>query len=188
MQIVDCGDRVAGERDDDVAVEYAGGGRRTVRLDRRDQHARRDRELVSAGDARAESARSVPPRRCNCGESRRRASGATPRIATVLLAIAKHRPCAGRIIAVLMPITSPRVVHERSAGIAGIERGVGLDDVVHQPSRSRPQRSAERADDAGGDRVLKAVRVADRDGDLARTNDRASRRASPTEMPRRPDR
>ena len=28
----------------------------------------------------------------------------------VLLAIAKHRPCAGRIIAVLIPITSPRVV------------------------------------------------------------------------------
>ena len=28
---------------------------------------------------------------------------------------------------------------QRAAGIAGIERGVGLDDVVDQPSRTRPQ-------------------------------------------------
>ena len=50
MQIVHRGDRLAAEGDDDIAVEHAGGRRRTVRLDRRDQHARRDREAVGAGD------------------------------------------------------------------------------------------------------------------------------------------
>jgi len=33
--------------------------------------------------------------------------------------------------------------HQRPAGVAGIERGVGLDDVVHQPAGSRAQRSSE---------------------------------------------
>ena len=55
---------------------------------------------------------------------------------------------------------------ERTAGVAGVERRVGLDDVVHQPARSRAQRAAERADDAGRHRVMEAVRVADRDRDL----------------------
>ena len=70
--------------------------------------------------------------------------------------------------------------HERTAGVAGIERRVGLDDVVHQPAGPRPQRSAQRADHAGGHRVLEAVRVADGDRDLPDAHRVASRRASPT--------
>ena len=60
-------------------------------------------------------------------------------------------------------------VDERAAGVSGIERGVGLDDVVHQSPRLRAQRAAERADDARGYRVGEPVRIADRDDELART-------------------
>ena len=57
--------------------------------------------------------------------------------------------------------------HQRPAGVAGIQRRVGLDDVVHQPPGLRRAATAERADDAGGHRVMEAERVADRDRDLA---------------------
>ncbi len=65
-----------------------------------------------------------------------------------------------------MPITSPRCRHERAAGVAGIERRIGLQDVVHQSARPRPERSAKRADHAGRHRMLEPVRVADGDRDL----------------------
>ena len=39
-------------------------------------------------------------------------------------------------------------VDQRPARVAGVERGVGLDDVVDQPPGLRAQRPAERADDA----------------------------------------
>ncbi len=58
-------------------------------------------------------------------------------------------------------------IDERPARVAGVERGVGLDDVVDQPPAVRAQAAAERAHHAGGDRVLEAVRVADRDRELA---------------------
>ena len=47
-------------------------------------------------------------------------------------AIAKQMPCAGRITAVLTPITSPARIDQRTAGVARVERRVGLDDVVEQ--------------------------------------------------------
>ena len=56
--------------------------------------------------------------------------------------------------------------HERAAGVAGIERRVGLNHVLDQPAGARAQRPAERADDAGRDGVLEAVGVADGDGQL----------------------
>ena len=34
------------------------------------------------------------------------------------------------MIAVLMPITSPSTIDERPTGVAGIERRIGLDDVL----------------------------------------------------------
>ncbi len=60
---------------------------------------------------------------------------------------------------------SPRV-DQRAAGVARIERGVRLQDVVEQAPRAGPHRAAEAADDAGGDGVAESVRAADRDGDL----------------------
>ena len=61
-------------------------------------------------------------------------------------------------------------VDQRAAGVAGVERGVGLDDVVDDPrrlARAGRQRAAERGHDAGGDRAGEAVRVADRHDELA---------------------
>ena len=57
-------------------------------------------------------------------------------------------------------------VDQRPAGVAGVERGVGLNDVVDQPPGLGAQRPAERADDARGDRMLKTVGVADGDRHL----------------------
>ena len=58
-------------------------------------------------------------------------------------------------------------VEQRAAGVAGIERRVGLQDVVDQPAGAGGEGAAERADDAGGDGVVEAERIADGDGDLA---------------------
>ena len=57
-------------------------------------------------------------------------------------------------------------VEQWPARVARIQRRVGLNDVVDQPTRHGAKRAAERADDAGGDRALKAQRIADRDDDL----------------------
>src|ERR1051326_7807629 len=61
----------------------------------------------------------------------------------------------------------PARVDERPAGIAGIQPGVGLDYIVDQPSRLRAKRAAQRAHDTRRDGALKAIRVADGDGELA---------------------
>ena len=60
--------------------------------------------------------------------------------------------------------------HQRPSGVARVERRIGLNNVVHQPARTRAQRAAERADNAGSDGVLKSVRIADRDRDLPDAN------------------
>ena len=55
-------------------------------------------------------------------------------------------PCAPLIMAVLMPTTSPARRHQRPAGVAGIERGVGLDDVVDQPAAEAARSERPSAD------------------------------------------
>ena len=82
------------------------------------------------------------------------------------MAMAKQMPCAGAMIAVLTPITSPCDGDQRPAGVARVERRVGLDHVVDQRARVGAQRPAEGADDAGGDGRLEAERVADGDDEL----------------------
>ena len=52
-------------------------------------------------------------------------------------------------------------VDKWAAGVAGIERSIGLDHALDQPAVRRPQRPPERADDAGRDGGLKAERIAD---------------------------
>src|SRR5204863_4356700 len=59
-------------------------------------------------------------------------------------------------------------VHQRAARVAGVERRVGLDDVVDQPAARAAQRPTQRADDPRGYRALETVRIADGDGDLPR--------------------
>ena len=56
---------------------------------------------------------------------------------------------------------------ERAAGVAGVQRRVGLHDVLDHAARSRLQRAPERGDDAGGHRRVEAERIADRNRDLA---------------------
>ena len=104
----------------------------------------------------------IRPRRTRPSRIRRPATNLA-----VLMAIAKQIPWAGRIMAVLTPITWPRESTSGPPELPGIERRVGLEHVVDQPARAGPERSAQGADDAGGDRALEAVRVADRQGELA---------------------
>ena len=58
-------------------------------------------------------------------------------------------------------------VDERAAAVAGVQGGVGLDDVVHQVAGDAAQRPAQGADDAGGDGRFEAERAADGDDELA---------------------
>ena len=57
-------------------------------------------------------------------------------------------------------------VDQRTSRVAWIQRGVGLNDVRDQSTRPRAEGSTQRADDAGGHRVLKAVGISERDDDL----------------------
>ena len=79
---------------------------------------------------------------------------------------------------------------QRTAGVPGVERGIGLNDVVDQASRLRAQGAPERADDAGGDGVGEAERITRPRRPAApvaaptsrrerRARDRARRRAAP---------
>ena len=58
-------------------------------------------------------------------------------------------------------------IDQRAAGVAGVERGIGLDDRRDRPAVAGAQRAAEAADDAGGDGRLEAERVADCEHELA---------------------
>ena len=69
-------------------------------------------------------------------------------------------PPLGARIAVLMPISSPAQVDQRAARIAGIDRGVGLDEVLI--ALDAETAAPERADDARGDGLAEAERIADR--------------------------
>ena len=91
-------------------------------------------------------------------------------IRRVVVFIGTASPSPTPATAVLIPTTGPRRVGERAAGVAGVERGVGLDHVLdHPPGRAAAgrQRPAERADDARGHRARQPERVADRDDELA---------------------
>ena len=71
------------------------------------------------------------------------------------------------------------MVGEDSAAVAGVERGVGLDDLVDDPAGRRGQRAAERGHDAGRDAAGQA-----RAG--CRGRRRAGRRAGWRRRPARP--
>ena len=61
-------------------------------------------------------------------------------------------------------------VGQRTAGVARMERGVGLDHVVDDPGHlavGGGQRASEGGHDPGADRAAEAERVADRDDQLA---------------------
>ena len=56
-------------------------------------------------------------------------------------------------------------IHERAAGVAGIDRGIGLNEIL-VPLDAEP-RAAERADDPGCHRLAEAEWIADRHHEVA---------------------
>ena len=84
----------------------------------------------------------------------------------VLIPVAKQIAWACGIIAVLTPMTRPFGIDQRTAGIAGIQRSIGLNDIVHEPARRRAQGAAQRRNDARGHGLRVAERIADGDRDL----------------------
>ena len=64
-----------------------------------------------------------------------------------------------------MPMSSPLQVDERATGIARIDRGVGLDEILIAVGVDARARQA--ADDSGRDGVLQSERIADRDDEVA---------------------
>ena len=97
---------------------------------------------------------------------------------------ARPLPVAGDSICELTPITLPGRIQQRAAGVAGVERRVGLDDVADREAVGRVDLALQRADDAGGQRPVEAERVADRirrvaDLDAVRVAERQRRRSLP---------
>ena len=90
------------------------------------------------------------------------------RLVAALIGTASPSPTPAT--AVLIPTTRPRPSASAPPGVSRVERRVGLDHVVddaHVCARAGGQRAAEGRDDAGRDRAGEAVRVADRDHELA---------------------
>ena len=73
----------------------------------------------------------------------------------------------GDRIAVLTPIARPAEFEQRPARIARIDGRVGLDHVGDLAPAAGRQPAFERADDAGGQRLVEPERVADREHPLA---------------------
>ena len=58
-------------------------------------------------------------------------------------------------------------IREGAAGVARVERGIGLDHVVDDSPAANWQRAPERGDDACRHRARKSVWIADRDDQLS---------------------
>ncbi len=108
----------------------------------------------------------------------------------MLIGIAKPMPCASPATAVLTPITAPVGVDQCAAGVARIDRRVGLDEVAQRflclvfTGSSPTVIPARGRNDAGRDAVgERAERTADRHRQLAGLERSTSRRSSPREGP-----
>ena len=86
---------------------------------------------------------------------------------TVSIGTAKPTPVLASppLVAIceLTPITRPCAVEQRAAGVAGVDRRVGLDHAGDREAVGRLDLAVERGDDAAGDGALEAERAADRD-------------------------
>src|SRR5262249_38246807 len=136
-QFVDIGYRSAADRDDDVAAEHAAGTGGAVGGSRLDPHAGLASELVETDDparqrpilssdpdiASPHPALATPPRRYELAGCRR------DRKADPLRHADDRRVDADDLA---------RAGDERSAGIARVERRVGLDHAVDEPPRAGP--------------------------------------------------
>src|SRR5436853_3652333 len=181
MQVVDAVDRLIVEAHDEIARLQAGGDSRSARLHGYHPHGMGIPELEVPRDA--------PGERQVCA---RNAEISAPHsaIAEKLYDHPLHGVDRGGKADSLRPGNDRGVyadhlaarVHERAAGIAWVERGIRLQHVVDQAPGLRAQAPAKRAHNAGSDRVLEAVRIADRDRELP--NPQAARRAKHYAGPR----
>ena len=73
--------------------------------------------------------------------------------------------------------------HQRAAGIAGVERGVGLDHVLDGPAAHRANRAAQRRNHAGVTVNSNPKRIADRDHKLAAAQISGIAERSVTQIP-----
>ena len=165
VEIVHGSHHFVGARQNHVAVPQPGCRGRAFLFHGHHEHAGRNGELMRArerardrhvlsGDADVAAADAAVANEARCDEARR--------VARNREAQSLRRKDGRRVDADHLAARR----HERSARVARIQRGVGLDDVVHQASRLPAQRSAERADHAGGNGMMKPVRVADGDRNL----------------------
>ena len=87
---------------------------------------------------------------------------------TMLAGMAKPMPCEPperEKIAVLTPTSRPVEIDQRAAGIAGIDRGIGLDEELIVGDADL--RARQRRDDAVGHGLADAERIADREHHVA---------------------
>ena len=81
-----------------------------------------------------------------------------------------------------MPIKSAGAVDQRAAGVARIDRRIGLDDVLDHAAAFVVDRAVQRRDHAGSQRMVETERIADRidvlaDAQVAARANRQRRRA-----------
>src|SRR5206468_5926832 len=167
VQLVDAGDRLAVERDQQVPFLETGALRRAVLLDPGDQDAGVARQAVVTDQAALQ--RYVLPGHADV-------SAADGAVLDQAAGDELHRVDGDGEADSLRRQDDRRVdaddlsrrVDQRPARIPGVERGIRLDDVVDQTARRRAQRPTQGADHARGDGALEAVRVADRHDQLPR--------------------
>ena len=161
MQFVDVADRDAVGGDDDVAAGEPGGAGRPVGCGRLDPHRGLARQFVKAHDAARQ--RHVLPGDADIAAPH-------PALADQPRGDKLDRRRRDRK-ADTLGHTDDRGVdaddlagggYQRPAGIARVQRRVGLDHAVDQPARAGAQRAPEGADHARRYRALKAERIADR--------------------------
>src|SRR5712672_1630848 len=166
LQSIDPGHRLVVVAYDQVTDFEPRDGGGTCGFDAAYAHSRRLLQFMMTGDA-------TRKRRCEGGHADPGAAHAA-----VLQQLAEHplRGIAGGRKADALRTGDdcrvyadhgPARVDQRSTGIAGIKCGVGLDDIVDQPSGARTQAPSQGTDDARRDRMLEAKRIADGNGQLA---------------------
>ena len=173
------------DRDDEVLGPHARARRgRAVRSPRRPRRraARPSAAATAGGSGRAPPAMPIQARRTRPS----RISAAT--ICAVVALTGTARPSPTPATAVLMPTTRPRPSTSAPPELPGFSAAsvwITSSTTRIVASGARRERAAERGDDPGGDRALEAVRVADRDHELADAQVAPRRRAARGRAPAR---
>ena len=171
VELVDCGNRAISEGNDHVAAQQSGTTRRPAHHDRLHHHPGLDAQLQVThhlpgnGDVVPADADVAAPHAAFAHQVHAHVLG---RVDGGGEADALRRHDGRRVDAHHLAVGGD----QRPAGVAGVERGVGLDHVVHLPPGPGSQRAAHRAHHARGHRVLEPVRVADGDHQLTHADRR----------------